>query len=263
MHFLPLVTLFLSQPPIQLPTIPDTPPIPAPTPAPIPAPSNVVKTLPADCFYIITAEKPFLVIGSPDGLVNVAKMQGPTGPMLGRFAEQPEVIQVKTFPQKFVAVITAKAAGNCELLIVPEGVADESGVVRTNLAVMGARPPPAPAPPDVTPTPSPTKEFRVLFFCERQGNLNQNQLTIWNSTKIRKYLDGKVVKGDKGPDYRFFDQHQDVSKDSQTIQDMVAASKPFKNLPCVVIFDGQKGTSYPFPATEADMLNLLQKAGGQ
>lgn len=125
--------------------------------------------------------------------------------------------------------------------------------------------PPGPVPPGPTPVPVPTKEFRVLFVYERQANLTRQQENVMSSTAVRKYLDSHVVKGESGlPDYRYFDQNQDVTKDTATIQAMFKAAKPmFTGKPLVVIFDGTKGTSYPLPDTEAELLALLKKAGGE
>ncbi len=165
--------------------------------------------------------------------------------------------------------IHSKVSGVYALVAsIPNGEATRVAIC---MVTIGPRPPPPEPPvpptpkPPIPPVPVPTKDFRVLFIYESQGNLTRNQSNVLNSTAVRKYLDTHVVKGESGlPDYRYFDKDTDVQKDTATIQAMWKAAKPmFVNTPIVVLFDGTKGTSYPLPATEAELLNLLKQAGGQ
>jgi len=135
------------------------------------------------------------------------------------------------------------------------------------LITIGPRPPPpeppGPKPPGPTPPPVPTTNLRVLFVYE-SGTLTVQQSNTMNAAAVRAYLSAKCVKGADGktPEYRYFDKDDDVSKAGGLWPDMWAASKPFATLPVVIIFDGQKGTSYPLPANANDLLALLKKAGG-
>lgn len=148
------LSLFASEPPnyIQLPTVPEPTPAPAPAPVP-PAPPNQVKSLPSDCFYVVTSDTEFMVAGSPAGVVKVSKVRGPIT-LMGKFAEQPGAVQVKTFPQKFVSVVTAQSSGKCELLIWPVGAADDAAIIRRPLDV-GQLPQPPPVDP---PQPPPVED---------------------------------------------------------------------------------------------------------
>ena len=124
-----------------------------------------------------------------------------------------------------------------------------------------------PVPDDVTPGPGPTpitSELRVLIVHEQadKHKLPHQQVAILSSTTIREYLDRKCVKetGDK-PARRTWDQHTDVSRESEVWKKLMA--QPRVSLPWIYIGNGTSGYSGPLPANVEDVLTLLKKYGGE
>lgn len=263
---------------IHIPTLQTEPP-PPPVPAPMPVGTPI--HLPSDVFFIISSKIPFCVVSSPVGVVKINHEKGPMR-MRGRFVEAPDEVKTRDIEDPYIVSVEVLVTGHCELLIWPEGLkpGDESQIERRKLQT-GAAPPPTPPPtptptptpiPTPTPTPIPTGERGVIFFYERD-QLKPNEANVMNSQIVRDYLKGKLSPSEDGTTklLRFFDQHDDVAKDTKKIQEMVQAIRPTSDeelrkwsggLPVVVIFEGGRGTSYPLPGTVAELMTLLKSQLG-
>lgn len=151
-----------------------------------------------------------------------------------------------------------------------EGKAEETRTVTISGGLVPVPPgpippdPPGPNPPE--PAPMPSDGFRVLFVYETnptspEAILPKEQQAALFSPAVAAYLDAKCPKGLNGtPEWRRYDQHQDVSKDGKVWQE--AMKLPRNVIPWVVISDGKQGYSGPLPENEAALLALLKRYGG-
>lgn len=126
--------------------------------------------------------------------------------------------------------------------------------------------PPEPKPPEPKP-PTPATGLRVLMVGETgpSGKWTRGQLNVWNSTVLKAYLDSKCVKGSDGrPEWRKWDIQVVITKDTETMKALWAATKPqLNNLPALVIVTDQNGEIYPLPDTEQAVIDLIKKKLGE
>lgn len=108
--------------------------------API-APSAITE-LAADAIFVIECDAPCLVLASRMGFVSITDEVGPIR-IRGRFADGTKV-ESRTYKAKQIVIIEALSVGEVEILVVPQGVNNESGVIRRTLLVGGVAPRPHP-----------------------------------------------------------------------------------------------------------------------
>jgi hypothetical protein len=130
--------------------------------------------------------------------------------------------------------------------------------------------PPDPIPPDPQPIPPQPAGFRVLILEEtaERSKLPKAQLSALLSTKAREYMNAKCPKGPDGktPEWRMFDDDQVdtsfLSDNWKKAVELARKDSTIGKLPWIVVSDGGKGESRPFPQTEAELLDLLKRFGG-
>lgn len=134
----PLAPALIQMPPI-FEAAPDSPPSP-----------GVVPTLSPDVFCVISSDSPVIVLSSPPGLLKAGDPE--TGPVKirGRFIEQPDKVQTKTFSKKYVYQVEPIQSGRAEMIAIPMGVQAEKDIGRRVLEVAAAGPAPDPVPDDST-----------------------------------------------------------------------------------------------------------------
>jgi hypothetical protein len=125
----------------------------APTPAAPVLPDAVTSLLP-DQLYVVTSDRPFLLLASPARLVTITQEQGPIK-IRATFADGTGKLETRTYAAKYVAIVEAASEGRVELIGVPAGVTDESEITR-RLIDCGRAPQP---PPDVDPEPEPVNKL--------------------------------------------------------------------------------------------------------
>ena len=225
----------------------------------------IVDVLPAETWYVIESQTEKFIVAVPEGLVQI---EGETGPIkaYGRFSGQtPDRVQKKTFAAPYVYFVTAVAKGQCELVIFPHGVQNESEIVRQRLNVMGPRPPPDPVDPDEPePPPDPVvKSFRVIFVKESGATLSPEQTAIPAAKVIRDYLVAKTTKDEGISGWREYDPQINVANEQTTMKELWAAVKPkIQDIPCLVIEVNGHATVMPFPETVEEAMETLKKYGG-
>ena len=228
---------------------------PAAPQAPV-APSSPIK-LAADQSFVIRSAVKLVVVASPEGLVNVAPEGGPIR-VRGKFTDGAGKWESRTYAEKYIYFVEPLAAGRCELIV----VTDTGDVIRKVLDVGGGPGPlpPDPIPPDPKPDVKPTG-LRVILVREVQDPLTKEQTNIWNSTKLKDWLDAKVVKDERGrPAWRKWDKDIDVTNETVTMRQLWEATRSkIGQLPAIVIVTDQQGLVFPLPATEQATLELLQK----
>lgn len=157
----PAVLVLFAAPLLAAP--PDGVRLPKAPPAPAPAPGEVSR-LAGDQWYVIDSDVPLVVLSSPAGLVKVTRDAGPVK-MRGRFVDGAGS-ETRTYAGKHVYTVEAIAAGRVELLVVPVGATDETGVIRRTIDVTAGRgpcPPPDPEPkPDPKPDPAKVESAFVI-----------------------------------------------------------------------------------------------------
>jgi hypothetical protein len=245
-------------------------------PIPPPPPPDVATALPAGVFYVVQSDKPFFCVAAPEGLVTVTAEPGPLR-VRGKFAEAPDAVQTKTFTAKFLVVVEAAAKGRCEIIVWPAGSTDPKQVQRRAIDAGGEAPGPGPGP---GPGPDPFEAghqghqhapsfggapgLKVLVVYDRTklASMPAEQLNALSGAAVRDYLRAKCAKEgpNNWPAYRVW--ADDVPTGGETELWQKAMKRPRKSLPWVVIGNGKAGFEGPLPATEADILKLVQKYGG-
>lgn len=138
--------------------LPSGPVVPDKMPAP---PATGVLRVTPETLYVFDADVPVMVITSPPGLLSVTEEKGPVK-IRGRFSEEPQRVQTKTFAGKSVFTVEAVKDGACEILVVPVGATDPAKVVRRLVeSQVAPQPPPVPPKPDPDPSPKPDPAPKV------------------------------------------------------------------------------------------------------
>lgn len=112
---------------------------------------------------------------------------------------------------------------------------------------------------DPDPAPIPAPGFRVLVVeeTEERQNLPQDQLNALMSTTWREYCDQHCVKVDNVPEYRVFDQNQDMEHESDIWK--AAMARPRTQLPWIIVSNGKTGVEKPYPANLDEKMALLRQ----
>lgn len=117
--------------------------------------------------------------------------------------------------------------------------------------------------PTPTPEPVPVKSFRVIFVKESGATLPSGQTAIPGAKEIRDYLAAKTTQEGNQPGWREYDPQQSTTNEQPTMKALWEAVKPkLLPAPCLVIEVNGKATVMPFPATVAEAVETLKKAGG-
>lgn len=91
---------------------PQTPP-----PVPVPQPAQGIPKLTSALLFVFDSEVECLTLCSPDAVVKVTAEPGPVK-YHGRFIDQPDKTQTKTFTRKFIYKVEPAQTGRCELSVV-------------------------------------------------------------------------------------------------------------------------------------------------
>ena len=228
------------------------------------SPSAVVVKLPPKA-------KVVAVPADPDGTASVSVPFSPAEVVVGRKVGAAGGGVYETGDDPAVLVKPGLVAGVA--IVEAWGVIDGEPVPLTQLKVetlKGPQPPPGPTPPGPTPdgtSPFPEAGFRVLFTYDSANTTRPAaQNSVLYGKSVRDYLKAKCVAepggtGD-GKAYRIYPANADVSQAPKTWADAHRLAVG-KGKDWVLIGDGSKGYSGPLPATEADMLALLKRFGGE
>lgn len=186
------------------------------------------------------------------------------------------------YPSAIVAsrdrnVLTIKSAPKGEHRIVftsftvdfdKKTVTENEGELTVTVGEVAPAPPgpgPTPAPPTPTPpspAPMPATNLRVLFVTESSKTLPSGKLAAMKAKSVRDYLNAKCDTEGMTKAWRVFDKDQPFAASTKggVWQDAIARGQ--KELPWVVISNGKKGFEGPVPASDAELLKLLQEYGG-
>jgi hypothetical protein len=262
-----LLTAPLAAQPTQEPPAADAihmPEIVTPAPAPPVPPPGTVPLLADDVLYLITSPSPFFVLASPPGLVTVTYDNGPQT-IRGRFVESPTKKVTRRITDKYLAIVEAVGVGRVELIVVPSGVTSESAIIRRLVDCQvapippppGPTPvPPGPVPPTPTPAPIPGPGLHALVVYETGAlsKLPAAQVAALYSKGVRDYMRSKSI------DFRFYDADVDMAGETQLWKDAMKIKRD--SLPWLILSDGVKGYSGPFPANTDETIKLLKTIGG-
>ncbi len=130
-------------------------------------------------------------------------------------------------------------------------------------------PQPLPIPPAPIVVPIVVAPLRVLIVKDNAtlGKLPSTQLAALMSGNVRDYCKSHSVLGTDGktPEFRTYEWDTDVKAESTEIQGMFAeavANGKASGVPWLVVNNGTAGFSGPYPATEAEVFQILEKYGG-
>jgi hypothetical protein len=225
-----------------------------------------VDTIRADEWYVIESDSPLFVLASPIGILEVESIVGPMT-FRGRFAGG-DKIETRTFSGPHLHLVTALKPGQAEVIVIPQGVTDQSDIIRQVLTVsgQGPKPPPDvdPEPDDPTP-PGPATSFRVIWIIESGDTLNAERTAIPAAKSIRDYLNAKTTRSPDGqPGWREFDPQQITNNEPAVMQELWKAIKEKQwSAPCVAIEVNNQVKVLPLSANTAEALTLLKRYGGE
>lgn len=271
----PILGVTPASPSIIFPVLPIADPLPV---KPVtPADPDAVPLLAFGKIYVVQSDTDFFLDAYPEGLVDITPPTAGPITVRGIFADGSGKTETRTFKAGFVAFVDVAegASGRITLVATPIGVTDHSKLVKQLIDIgvapqpppipPGPNPPPGPTPPP--PTPAPTG-FRAIFIYETAAKLTREQHNILHSTQITAYLNSHCIKGPDGlAEWRKWTPTIKVTdRESPTIAAMwnaIDKTKIANNLPQLAIAVNGAVTVIPLPATEAETLALLKKAGGE
>lgn len=177
-----------------LPVSPGSPP-----PQVTPQTPQTIDTITPDQWYVIESVDRLRVLASPEGVVTIEETEGPVK-MRGRFAGGSGV-ETRSYSGKWLYVVTAAQAGQCELLLIPQAI--EQQVIRQKLTISGSapRPPPGPGP---DPAPVPPTGLQVILLIDQSDAVSA--LSAVNSVPVLQWLDSNTTQIDGRPGWRRWDR---------------------------------------------------------
>lgn len=255
-------------PTILLPTVhiePQHDDTPIVIPSPSPVTTEVVSDLKFRQWYVVESSVELLSIQWPDGMLAIQSEKGPIQTR-GEFADNPGVIQTRTFKQPYVYFFSAEKAGVVELVVFPVGVKTQSEFVRQTITVTdGTAPNPPPIDP-VVPTPVDpitTGKLQILIVEDPalRASIDPEQIAIMDGLAVREYAKTHCSASDGTPDFRVLSVRQDLSSSPKWIQ--TAFAECGEPLPFLIASNGKSGHAGPLPKTINETLTLLKKYGGE
>lgn len=137
------------------------------------------------------------------------------------------------------------------------------------------QPTPGPQPqPTPTPTPQPAPDdgsvavdvpgTRVIFAYETSAALSRAQLLAFNSPEVEALLDRATTRDEAGRiGYRFWDKDVKTENAAPSWKTLWSAVAPKldPSRPSVIVLANGRASVSPLPATEADLIQLLQQKG--
>ncbi len=204
-----------------------------------------VPVLSADMVHVVPWDDSFLLLASPRDKVKVTRTAGPVK-VYGKFLDTPgEPAKLREFTAKHIAIVEPipEQAGRVELIAVPGGAADESGVERQLIDLgKGPQPPPddgkketipgpKPVPPDVSPEPKPkpiTTGPLYLILVEELDERTPATAKLVNDVAFWQRMKAKQVF------FRPYDQDDPGAKAKGYVE---AATKAGVSLPALILLD--------------------------
>ena len=238
---------------IVLPVSPDSP-----QPQITPQTPQAIDTITPDQWYVIESVDRLRVLASPEGVVIIEETEGPVK-MRGRFAGGSGV-ETRSYSGKWLYVVTAAQAGQCELLLIPQAI--DQQVIRQRLTISGSapRPPPGPGP---DPAPVPPQGLQIMLLIDQSDPVQA--LAAVNSVPVLQWLDSSTTPTDGRPGWRRWDRSslQDsdtLATDSPTWRKLWAdIGSGIPAGPQLVAIGGTKVVTRPI-TTQEQLLRDLQAA---
>jgi len=180
---------------IIFPVSPDSPP-----PQITPQTPQAIDTITPDQWYVIESVDRLRVLASPEGVVAIEETEGPVK-MRGRFAGGSGV-ETRSYSGKWLYVVTAAQAGQCELLLIPQAI--DQQVIRQRLTISGSAPRPPPGPGPVPAPVTPPSGLQVILLIDQSDPVSA--LAAVNSVPILQWLDSNTTQIDGRPGWRRWDR---------------------------------------------------------
>ena len=238
---------------IILPVSPDSP-----QPQTVTTPQPVDTITPAQ-WYVIESPERLRVLASPADAVAIEETEGPVK-LRGNFAGSGKAVETRSYSGKWLYIITAEQAGQCELLLIPEAI--DRQVIRQRLTISGSapRPPPGPGP---DPAPIPPQGLQIMLLIDQSDPVQA--LAAVNSIPVLQWLDASTTPTDGRPGWRRWDRSS--LQDSDTLAtDSATWRKLWSDIgsgipagPQLVAISGTKVITRPI-TTQEQLLRDLQAA---
>lgn len=237
--------------------LPVSPDFPQPQTIATPQP---VDTITPEQWYVIESPERLRVLASPADAVAIEETEGPVK-LRGTFAGSGKAVETRSYSGKWLYIITAERAGQCELLLIPEAI--ERQVIRQRLTISGSAPRPPPGPgPDPAPV-TPPSGLQVILLIDQSDPVSA--LAAVNSVPILQWLDGSTTQIDGRPGWRRWDRSSladpvTLATESEVWRKLWSdIGDDIPTGPQAVIVTGTKVTTKPI-TTQDQLLKDLQAA---
>lgn len=219
-----------------------------------PPPALAIYTVKADEWFLIERDTPAIVLGSPNGLLEIIYTNNAEGCKIkykGKFAGGGGVSETKVLTSKFIIELKPVKTGRCEVIIIPHGVQAEAAIERKTVDVdagEGAQPPPGGGEPPIVVPPPVTTPTKVHFMLVRKDGPSSQDFTNSISLPAWKTL---TASGHAYKDYT-------LTEANAVWQAPAGTSLPYlvgldsKNRAKVVVPVG------PLPGNDAAVLKLIE-----
>lgn len=239
---------------IILPVSPDSPqPQTVTTPQPI-------DTITPQQWYVIESADRLRVLASPADAVTIEETEGPLK-LRGSFAGSAKAVETRTYSAKWLYIITAEQAGQCELLLIPAAI--EQQVIRQRLIISGLGPRPPTPEPGPSPAPVPPRGLQVILLIDQSDPVQS--LAAVNSVPVLAWLDAHTTPIDGRPGWRRWDRTS-LQDPATLATDSAIWRKLWADIgsgipagPQLVTISGTKVTTRPI-TTQEQLLKDLQAA---
>lgn len=253
-------------------------------------PPGVPLVLTKDLTFVIDGDKPFIVKTIPPGMVKVVPEESPFT-IKTWFADNPTVIERKTFKGKYIVSLDPVKDGSYELLVILEEKFQKSAdgkptitapIAEFNRSVEGGlyvtvpiddtgvwkrpmqngtdpRPPPGPGP---DPAPGPVTSFRVIFAYPSIG-LTPAQSNVMYAASVEKWMTENTTTEGGFVGWRRVDANSDLSNDAPTMAALWTAAKAkITTTPCLIVEVNKDVKILPYPASPEAALTTLKQYKG-
>jgi hypothetical protein len=258
-------------------------------PKPVPIVETNATELPASTWYVIQSKTALTVIDSRQGYISLKehKLSSSTSATyIGKFVGgSGSFDEERTYPinddYNFIYVVRALKKGTVELILLPKGADDTTGIQRQILTVMGGSPNPPPildvvpdvtpdigpdvipdVIPDVTPKPDPKPTgLRVLVVHDNDATKEQ-QNTIY-SLELMYWLSANCTQVNGISEWRKFDRSTiettGLARESQTWQKLWDKCKPLLTSNNMIFIATDTKTHYMKIGNTKDTIQFLQQ----
>jgi hypothetical protein len=210
---------------------------------------EVIESVEAGRFYILTSEGGFGLVSEPEGIATIQEFNGDgKKSFVGVFADGDGSIESRTYDAKFCYLVIGHKPGTCKLIGAPYGFTSMSEFIRQPLTITGTgpRPPPDPDPIDPDPPAPRADHVRTIFL---EDTRSPDAAILFNA------LHGWAAYSAAGNSYRIVNKNAQDEEAANAEAELIGIP-----LPAMLVIDKDTGKVIhkgKLPATFADLQKLI------